>query len=93
MKLTHQPNRIFAADGEGNLLAEIEFPDVGEGLVHITHTFVAPSLRGQGIASQLVQAAAEQLRQQGKRALPVCSYAKAWFERHSEYADLLAQDR
>ena len=90
MKLSHQPNRIFAADDEGKLLAEIDFPDAGEGLVQITHTFVDPSLRGQGVASQLVQAAAEQLRRQGKKAIPICSYAKAWFERHSEYADLLA---
>ena len=26
----------------------------------------------------------------GKKAVPVCSYAVAWFEKHPEYADVLA---
>ena len=26
-----------------------------------------------------------------KKAVPVCSYAAAWFEKHPEYADVLAE--
>ena len=55
----------------------------------IDHTFVDGSLRGQGVAGQLVRAAADQIRDQGKKARAVCTYARAWFDRHPEQADLL----
>ena len=42
------------------------------------------------MAGQLMQRAAEHLRAGGKKAVPVCSYAVAWFEKHPEYADVLA---
>ena len=47
------------------------------------------TLRGQGVAGQLLQAAADQIRAEGKRARATCSYAEIWFERHPEEADLL----
>ena len=53
------------------------------------HTFVDDTLRGQGVAGQLLQAAADQIRAEGKRARATCSYAEIWFERHPEEADLL----
>lgn len=34
-------------------------------------------------------AAADQIRAEGKRARATCSYAKIWFEKHPEEADLL----
>ena len=43
------------------------------------------------MAGQLMQRAAEHLRTGGKKAVPVCSYAAAWFEKHPEYADVLAE--
>ncbi len=91
MELIYEQNRIFSVDNDGKLLAEIVFPDLGEHLVKITRTFVDPSLRGQGAASALMLAAAQKLRQEGKKAVPLCSYAKAWLERHPEYADLAAE--
>lgn len=48
------------------------------------------SLRGQGVADRLVRAAADQIRGEGRKARPVCSYARAWFDRHPEEGDLLA---
>ncbi len=92
MELIHEQNRIFATDDSGKTVAEVLFPDAGEGLVRITSTRVDPSLRGQGVAARLLEAAARQLRSQGKKAVPVCSYAQVWFERNSAYADLLAKD-
>ena len=58
-------------------------------MVEITHTFVDDSLRGQGIAGNLMKAVAEELRAEKKKAVPVCSYAQAWFRRHPEYADVV----
>ena len=43
----------------------------------------------RGVSGQLLQAAADQIRAEGKRARATCSYAEIWFERHPEEADLL----
>lgn len=88
MEFRQEPGRIFATGEDGRLLAEVTFPE-REGAVEIDHTFVDPSLRGQGVAGQLLQAAADTLRAQGRKARPTCSYAVRWFETHPEYADLL----
>ncbi|MFT8888508.1 MAG: GNAT family N-acetyltransferase [Ethanoligenens sp.] len=88
MQLQSEENRVFVADGMEKVVAEVTFPAVGEGLVDINHTFVDESLRGQGVAGQMMQAVADQLRQQGKKAVLSCSYAVKWFEKHPEYADI-----
>lgn len=88
MEFRQEPGRIFATGEDGRLLAEVTFPE-REGTAEIDHTFVDPSLRGQGVAGQLLQAAADTLRAQGRKARPTCSYAVRWFETHPEYADLL----
>lgn len=88
MNFQHEENRIFALDPSGKLIAEVTFP-VSDGFAVIDHTFVDDSLRGQGIAGQLLTSAAEQIRNSGLKAKPVCSYAVKWFEKHSEYSDIL----
>lgn len=88
MEFRQEPGRIFATGEDGRLLAEVTFPE-REGAAEIDHTFVDSSLRGQGVAGQLLQAAADTLRAQGRKARPTCSYAVRWFEIHPEYADLL----
>lgn len=85
------PGRIFALDGNGEILAEVTFPTKEDGVAEIDHTFVAPALRGQGIADKLLQAAADTLRAEGKKARLVCSYAVTWFDRHPEYEDVRAE--
>ncbi len=88
MEFRQEPGRIFSLDESGRLLAEVTFPQ-REGVAEIDHTFVDPSLRGQGVAGQLLKAAADTLRAEGRKARPTCSYAVRWFETHPEYADLL----
>ena len=57
------------------------------GLFHSRR--VDPSLRGQGVAGQLVKRAAGALRSTGRKARVTCSYARDWFARHPEEADVL----
>lgn len=90
MELREEEGRMFAADQSGKLLAEITFPRVHGDLVDLNHTFVDASLQGRGIAGELVQAAAERFRRDRLKAVVTCSYAAVWFEKHPEYADVLA---
>jgi len=91
MNLQQENGRIWAENEEGRLVAEITFPQVRQGVVNIDHTFVDPSLRGQGAAGKLAQAAADQIRARELKAVLTCSYAKKWFGEHPEQSDLLAE--
>lgn len=74
---------------EDQMLAQVTFPSVDDATVDINHTFVHDSLRGQGIAGQLMEEAAREIRSQKKSAVLSCSYAVAWFQKHPEYQDIL----
>ncbi|MDO4301124.1 MAG: GNAT family N-acetyltransferase [Clostridia bacterium] len=89
MNFTHSQNRIFLLNDNNKTIAEVTFPDIDENTVNINHTYVADSLRGQGVAGKLMKAAAEQLQAQNKKAILTCSFAVKWFERNPEYSDLL----
>lgn len=91
MDFTHDSNRIALYDKEGRVTAEVTFPDVDTETVNVNHTFVDDSLRGQGVAGQLMKAAAEQLRSQKKKAVLTCSYAVNWFDKHPEYKDVVKE--
>lgn len=87
---THENDVQYLAD-DGTVLGEVTFPSCGDGIVDINHTFVDGSLRGQGVAGELLSRAAAELEKSGRRVHPSCSYAVRWFEKHAEYAHLLAE--
>lgn len=90
MQIQTEQNRVFVMDASQNVIAQVTFPAVKDGVVNIDHTFVDESLRGQGVAGQMMQAVANQLREQQQKAILTCSYAIKWFEKHPEYANLKA---
>ena len=85
MELTREATRVYALNEEDRLVAEITFPMTSPGVYTIDHTFVDPSLRGQGAADALVRAALEQIRENGGQAEATCSYALRWLEKHPEH--------
>ncbi len=90
MEFITEPNRIFVRE-DGELLAEVTYPAAGPDIVVIDHTWVSDRLRGRGVAGQLMERAAAELRRTGRRARLTCSYAVKWWPQHPEYAELLAQ--
>ena len=89
-KLVVKDHAIRYRSENGAVLAEVTFPADGEGTVNIDHTFVDEALRGQGMAGKLMDACAQELERAGLKAHPTCSYAVSWFEKHPEWAHLLA---
>ena len=89
MDFKHNENQIALYAETGDLLAEITFPYVDENTVDVNHTFVDASLRGQGIAGKLMQELVDELEKRGLKAVPTCSYAQGWFEKHREYGHLV----
>ncbi|MBN9040006.1 MAG: N-acetyltransferase [Rhizobiales bacterium 62-47] len=56
----------------------------------ITHTETPRSLRGRGIASQLVKGALDLIRADGRKVVAGCSFVVDYLQKHPEQADLEA---
>ena len=85
MNYTIEEERIYACGEDGRVLARITFPQEPEGIFTIDHTFVDESLRGRGVAAELVRLAAGKILSAGGRIAATCPYAVAWLQRHPEY--------
>jgi predicted GNAT family acetyltransferase len=75
--------RIYLPDASGKSIASITFPSK-DGTATIDRTFVDESLRGQGVAAKLVQAAVDKIQADGNNIAATCPYAAAWLKKHPE---------
>ena len=91
MEFQYESHEIYLLDDQGKKIAQITFPALSEDTVEIDHTFVDDSLRGQGVAGKLMEAAVAHIKAQGKQIKPTCSYAVKWLEKHPEWDELLAK--
>ena len=62
---------------------------VSDGVITFIHTEVPPELGGKGVGSALIKGALDQVRAEGLKVIPECSFFKAYIDKHPEYADLL----
>ena len=56
----------------------------------IPHTEVDPAYGGQGIARCLIEEIIAAARREGRKIVPVCSYAEKMMQGKDEYRDVLA---
>ena len=83
----------YTATVDGRVAALAEFIPTPE-LVVFTHTETDPSFEGQGVASQLVRWALDDVRARGLQVLPLCPFVKAYIGKHmDEYGDLVYASR
>jgi len=61
-----------------------------EGVYVLVHVEADPALRGTGAADLFMTALVAHGREQGLKFAPYCSYARAWFHRHSDAGDVIA---
>ncbi len=81
----------FAYGKENEIpLARVTMRPLGDKRIAIDHTYVSPSLRGQGIARKLMMLVVEQVKKEGKLIVPLCSYARMILEEDPELAKLIA---
>jgi hypothetical protein len=88
--IRHEPSaHRFTTEAAGST-AYINYREIAGRVLDLDHTFVPPSARGGGIASQLTAHALEYARGGGYRVVPSCPYVARYIERHPEYRDLVA---
>ncbi len=84
-------NGFYIGEDVTNPLAEITYHLRDERSMVIDHTYVADTLRGQGVGSVLVRKVAELARKENKKIIPLCSYAKRVMMQNPDYQDVLAE--
>jgi uncharacterized protein len=67
---------------DGHVAGEILYRTTRDA-VALVHTEVSPALEGQGLASQLVSAALDDIRGRGLRVIPICPFVRAYIRRHA----------
>lgn len=90
-QVDNQKNGEFFLDNEqGKRIAEISYVWSGEHKIIANHTWVDDSLRGQGIARQLLDTLVEFAREKNLKIVPTCSYVDVMFRREKSFADVAA---
>ena len=79
---------FYVGDSEEKPLAEMSFVPSGEKIIKIEHTNVSDELSGQGVGKLLLKELIDWARQENKKIIPICPYAKAQMEKNKEYHDM-----
>jgi predicted GNAT family acetyltransferase len=87
MTLLNENGRYWFEGEHRQLIGEIRYHLDAEKRFVVTHTFVDPSFRGQGIANQLLDQIINQATKEKKYIYPVCSFAVKVLQ-HSKYQHL-----
>lgn len=83
-----QLGEFFAVDDTGERIAEITYVWSSTHTIIANHTWVDDSLRGQGVARQLLDVLVEFAREKNLKILPTCSYVEVMFRRDKSLADV-----
>jgi hypothetical protein len=90
-EIQHDPARSCFYTVVDGLQAVADYRLEGTRML-FTHTGVPQALEGRGIAAALVKQAFEWAEAQHLQIVPLCSYVRAYLQRHPEYQGL-AEER
>ena len=93
MQFQHEDNgqlgEFFAVDDTGERIAEITYVWSNPHTIIANHTWVDDSLRGQGVARQLLDVLVEFAREKNIKIIPLCPFAKSQFDKDPSIRDVL----
>lgn len=89
MNYQYNEFELYINKEDGSFLVHATFPLMEEGIVNIDHTYVAPELRGQGIASEMMHAVMKHLEKKHVKVVATCPYAVVWLKKHKEYDHMI----
>ena len=91
--INHKENSgagTFTAMKESDEIGLMAYNMIRGNVMNIYHTEVDEDEKGQGIGSQLVKAGITYARAKNLKIEPACEFAKSFFEKHKDFADVLA---
>ncbi len=80
---------VFYIESDGLKKAEMTYVMAGETKMIIDHTEVLAELSGKGAGKMLVEKAVDYARENKIKILPLCTFAKAVFDKTTSYTDVL----
>ncbi|WP_185113549.1 MULTISPECIES: GNAT family N-acetyltransferase [Chryseobacterium] len=92
IEVTHnnnEKNGNFEAFIDGNHAGLMTYTWAGEERFIIDHTEVEEAYNGKGVGKEMLLAAVDFARKNGKTIIPLCPFAKATFQKHEELQDVL----
>jgi predicted GNAT family acetyltransferase len=89
MEIKKGKQMFYIGESEKDNLAKVTYQLDRNGNYVLDHTYVSVELRGQKIAQKLVKQMVDFAREEGKKIIPVCSYAVSEFEKNNDYHDVL----
>lgn len=92
MNYQYKEDELYILKEDGSFLVHVTFPMIEEGVVNINHTFVDVSLRGQGVASEMMHATMAYIISKGLKVVATCPYAVTWLKRHKDYDSHIKHD-
>lgn len=78
----------FHIDG---YVPKIEYIINKEGNIYLTHTEVPPALSGQGIATDMVEQALADIKEEGLYVVPLCPFVASYIKKNPEWKEIVAQ--
>ena len=75
----------------GDDMAVVEYR-LDRDVISFEHTFVPTALRGQGIATRMIEASLASARSRGLKVVPLCPTFVAYMKSHAETHDLLTAE-
>ena len=85
-------NGMFYIEKDGDMVAELTYKIMDNGVMTLDHTETSPEMEGKGLASKLVEHSVKYAREKQITIDPLCAYAARQFERHEEYQDVRAEE-
>lgn len=86
-----EKNIFYIRANDNSVSAKITFVNRGEDKLVIKHTFVSEPFRGQGLGLQLVNELVEYARQENKKIIPKCPFAREIMNQNDDYQDVMVQ--
>jgi len=81
---------MFFVEFDGEIAAEMVYSMTSDDRMIIEHTEVDDVLQGRNIGYEMVHAAVEYARHHHLKITPICSFAKAVFDKKPDFRDVLA---
>ncbi|MEE1228118.1 MAG: N-acetyltransferase [Lachnospiraceae bacterium] len=93
MFYTLYSDKIVLENEDHKTVAQLNFPEVEDGINEISHVFVDRSLNAQSTADRMMDKAISHFRKVHHQVIPACDYAVDYFKNHPEDADLVVEPK